>query len=109
MTLEPEVRMLAAVGDPVRAALVRALARRGPTSTTALAAPLEVTRQAVDKHLRVLREVGVVSSARHGREMRHSLEPAALDAAASWLEAIGREWERQFALVKRAAESPRGS
>jgi len=102
--ITPEVRVFAALGDPVRADLVRTLAKHGPASTTALAAPLAISRQAVDKHLRVLRDIGVVSSTRTGRETRHRIERGALSSASSWLDAVGREWEAQLGLIRDAAE-----
>jgi DNA-binding transcriptional ArsR family regulator len=104
VTAEPEVQVFAALGDAVRSKLVWTLANQGPASTTALSAPLEISRQAVDKHLRVLRQVGVVSSTRVGRETRHQVERAALTRASAWIDAISREWDTQLELIKNAAE-----
>jgi DNA-binding transcriptional ArsR family regulator len=104
VTSELEVQVFAALGDAVRSKLVWTLANQGPASTTALSAPLAISRQAVDKHLRVLREVGIVSSTRVGRETRHQIERPALIAASSWIDAISREWDTQLELIKDAAE-----
>lgn len=105
MTAEPEVQVFAALGDAVRSQLVWRLANQGPASTTGLSAPLEISRQAVDKHLRVLRQAGIVSSTRVGRETRHQVERSALTRASSWIDAISREWDTQLELIKNAAET----
>ena len=52
--------MLAAVADPVRHALLRAVAKRGPSSVTDLADELGRNADAISKHLRVLREARVL-------------------------------------------------
>jgi len=104
MIAGPEVEVFAALGDPVRSGLVRTLASHGAMSTTALALPLAISRQAVDQHLRVLRLAGIVSSQRLGRETRHRLERSVLAASSSWLESINREWDMQLTLIKEEAE-----
>ena len=67
-----------ALADPTRRAVLRDVAEQGPRTATELAADLPVTRQAVAKHLAVLREAGLVAPARTGRETRFTatLAPA---------------------------------
>ncbi|GIG22727.1 putative transcriptional regulator, ArsR [Cellulomonas chitinilytica] len=107
--------MIAAAGDtlvPVFAALAdetrwRVLTElgRGDASASALAGRLPVTRQAIAKHLAVLAEAGLVEPVRVGREIRYRPLGSRLDETARALDAIGAEWDRRLAEVKRIAES----
>ncbi|PRX47907.1 ArsR family transcriptional regulator [Prauserella shujinwangii] len=105
MTAEPVDEVLGALADPTRRALLDALARRGAASASALAADLPVSRQAIVKHLTVLEQAGLVSSARTGREMRYTPRSAPLDATARWLADLATSWDRRLDAIKRAAES----
>ncbi|QIG41103.1 winged helix-turn-helix transcriptional regulator [Microbacterium sp. 4R-513] len=96
--------MFAALGDETRWSILTALGE-GDASASALAGRLPVTRQAIAKHLAVLEEVGLVESFRVGREVRYRVIGAALTATAQRLDAIGAEWDRRLAAIKRIAES----
>jgi len=107
LTATPAViSVFAALGDPTRNALLTALAERGSGSATSLAAHSHVSRQAVDRHLRVLANAGLVEPRRHGREVLYTLEPATLVRSSEWLEELGRTWERKLGMLKGAAEDP---
>ena len=58
--------MFEALADATRRAVLRDVATRGPRTATELAAELPVSRQAVAKHLAVLREAGLVAHERAG-------------------------------------------
>ena len=60
--------MFEALADPTRRAVLRDVADAGPRTATELAAELPISRQAVAKHLAVLREAGLVAHERAGRE-----------------------------------------
>jgi DNA-binding transcriptional ArsR family regulator len=88
------------------------LAARGAASATTIAAALPITRQAVVQHLAVLRDAGLVSGDRVGREVRYAVRPQQLDAAARWMLDRAAEWDRRLESVKRLAEAdsrPRGA
>jgi DNA-binding transcriptional ArsR family regulator len=63
----PAPRALAALIGPTRAALLTALAE--PSSTTSLAGRLQITPGAVSQHLSVLRDAGMVTRSRAGRQV----------------------------------------
>lgn len=105
VTAPPVARVFAALGDPNRQGLLELLARDGAASATALARPLAISRQAVDKHLRVLRDAGLVGSDRSGREVRYHVRRDQLERGAGWLTAVAAEWDRQLGAVKAAAET----
>ena len=67
----------AALADPVRRELLRALAT-GPTRVADLAAAHPISRPAVSKHLRVLTEAGLVTASDVGRERHYRLVPGPL-------------------------------
>lgn len=82
-----------ALADATRRAVLRDVAERGPVTATELAAQLPVTRQAIAKHLAVLREAGLVDQERAGRETRFSATPGPMADASRWLAATGSAWD----------------
>jgi len=88
--------VFAALGDDTRRELLRAVADRGPTTATRLAAERSISRQAVAKHLGVLDRAGLVVAERHGRETRYRAETAPLRSAVEWIEDTGSAWDRRL-------------
>ncbi|MGI8946573.1 MAG: ArsR/SmtB family transcription factor [Ornithinimicrobium sp.] len=96
----------AALADPTRWSILVRLGQE-PASATTLAAELPVSRQAVAKHLAVLRETGlVVPAAGRGREVRFEALGARLSEAGRDLERIAAQWDRRLAGIKELAERP---
>lgn len=96
-----------ALADSTRRAVLRDVAERGPVTATELAAELPVSRQAIAKHLTVLRDVGLVEAQRAGREQRFSASPAPLLDASRWLDATGAAWDDR--LQRLAARARHGA
>ena len=96
--------VFAALGDPVRIALVARLSTSGPMSIARLTAGTDVTRQAITKHLDVLAGAGLVRGARRGRERIWALAPEQLDVARRFLDQIGRRWDAALERFKRFVE-----
>jgi DNA-binding transcriptional ArsR family regulator len=94
---EPADAVFAALADPTRRDVLRAVAERGPVTATALAGGLPVSRQAVAKHLGLLREAGLVEAERSGRETRFVARTQPLDELASWAAQAGRRWDARLA------------
>ena len=90
-----------ALGDPTRREVVRLLSERGEMSASALARELPVSRQAIAKHLAVLREAGLADVQRAGREARYRFEPAPLGDAISWMAAAGARWDQRLERLQR--------
>jgi DNA-binding transcriptional ArsR family regulator len=99
-------QVFAALSDPHRRQLLEALSDypNGASATT-LAKPLPVSRQAVDKHLRVLERAGLVDSARRGRETLFAVRREQLDRSAAWLTDLGERWEQRLGRLRNAAEA----
>jgi DNA-binding transcriptional ArsR family regulator len=85
--------LFAALGDRTRLQLVSRLCTNGPMSITRLTAGSNVTRQAITKHLQVMRQAGLVRSRRHGRENVWQLEPRRLKDARRYLDQISEHWD----------------
>jgi len=93
-----------ALGDPTRRAILQRL-RKAPATVTEIAAPFDVSLNAVSKHVKVLERAGLVARRRDGREHHLSLNPAPLGKAARWLIDYQEFWEtrldRMDALLQR--------
>ena len=90
-----------ALADATRRAVLRDVVARGPRTATELAADLPITRQAVAKHLAVLRDAGLVAHERSGREARFEATLGPLAEAEAWLHATGAAWDDRLARLER--------
>jgi DNA-binding transcriptional ArsR family regulator len=74
-------------------------------SITRLTDKTDVTRQAVSKHLSVLRDAGLVKSATRGRERIWELAPDRLDDARTELDRISQAWDAALGRLKAMVEA----
>ncbi|MDP3967692.1 MAG: metalloregulator ArsR/SmtB family transcription factor [Nocardioides sp.] len=88
-------RVFAALADPTRRDLVARLAD-GDASVGDLAAPYDVSVQAISKHLKVLEDAGLVTRGRDAQRRPAHLEAEVLDLATGWLERYRRQAEERF-------------
>jgi DNA-binding transcriptional ArsR family regulator len=88
-------RLFAALADPTRRDIVARLAV-GDATVGQLAAPYEVSVQAVSKHLKVLEDAGLVSRSRDAQRRPVHLEPEVLELMTSWIERYRRASEERF-------------
>ncbi len=93
--------MFAALADTTRRQVLALVGEHGPLSATELAARLPISRQAVTKHLAVLRDAGLVDAEREGRDIRYRATPAPLTDAQRWLADAGNRWDRRLAALQR--------
>ncbi len=82
---ETELRLLRALGNPVRLAVVAALARRGECVCGELLPDLPIAASTLSEHLSALKEAGLVRGEVQGPYRCYCLEPAALDTLARYL------------------------
>jgi len=92
-----------AVAEPRRREILDALAR-GERSVTDLVEQLGVAQPVVSKHLRVLREVGLVQVRDEGRQRIYRLEPAPLREVYEWVKDYERLWTERFDLLDSVLE-----
>jgi len=86
----------AAVSDPTRRAILAAL-KQGEAPVGELAAPFDMSFQAVSKHIGVLAHAGLVERERQGRIQLCRLVAAPLRDANEWTDDYRRFWEKQLA------------
>ena len=92
---DPLSKAFAALADPTRRDLVARLAV-GDATVNELAAPYDVTLQAVSKHLKVLEDAGLVTRTRDAQRRPCHLEAEVLDLMTKWIERYRREAEERF-------------
>ena len=95
MAADPLSRVFSALADPTRRDLVARLAV-GDATVNELAAPYDVSVQAVSKHIKVLEEAGLVSRTRDAQRRPCRLEPGVFDLMTKWIERYRRQAEERF-------------
>jgi DNA-binding transcriptional ArsR family regulator len=98
----------AALGDPVRRAIIERLAD-GDATVNELAARFPISLQAVSKHIKVLESAGVVSRRKVAQTRPVHLEAAPLARSADWLEAHRRRLESRFERLDELLEQTKDS
>jgi DNA-binding transcriptional ArsR family regulator len=98
------VLVFAALGDKTRLHLVSRLCAGGPLSITRLSDGVDVTRQAITKHLNILAGAGLVRDIRIGRERLWEIETRRLEEARRCLDRISGQWDEALARLKSAVE-----
>ncbi len=87
-----------ALGDPHRRAIVELLGR-GERSVQELADELPISRPAVSRHLRLLKEAGLVAEEPHGTRRIYRLQNEGVDTVRAYLEQVWGEAAARFRLV----------
>ena len=88
-------QVLAALADPTRRDMVTRLAA-GDATVGELAAPYDVSIQAVSKHIRVLTEAGLVTQSKDAQRRPCHLEAQIFDLMSKWIERYRREAEQRY-------------
>jgi len=89
------VDALAALGDPTRRRILELL-RDGEVAAGDLSEEFAISRPAVSRHLRVLREAGLVHSRVDGQRRLYALNPGPLAELDAWLEPYRRLWAHRL-------------
>jgi DNA-binding transcriptional ArsR family regulator len=95
--------VFAAVADPTRRAILDLLRRR-EMSAGELASRFPVSRPAISRHLRVLREAGLLKERREAQWRRYSLDPEPLARVDRWIAAYRVFWGARLHDWKRCVE-----
>lgn len=86
---------LAVLGDDTRVRIVEALAARD-RSVSELVGLFPISQPAISRHLRLLREAGVVDAEAVGKQRIYRLRPDAISEVSSWAARVTRTWEERF-------------
>ena len=82
-------RAFGALADPTRRAVLERLVE-GPATITELAQPFGISLTGMKKHIRVLEEAELVTTAKIGRVRRCTLAPYAFEGLTAWLQRLDR-------------------
>ena len=95
VSAEPLDRVFAALADPTRRDMVARLTV-GDATVNELAAPYDISVQAVSKHLRVLEDAGLVSRPGDGARRPVHVEAEVFDLMTKWIERYRRQAEERY-------------
>ncbi|UQZ85664.1 Transcriptional repressor SdpR [Paenibacillus konkukensis] len=88
-----------AIADPTRRALLRLLAGAEELPLNELTAHFQMGRTAVSKHLTILKDAGLVTSRKAGRETRYRLHAAPLREVEDWVSFYRKFWTERMSLL----------
>ena len=95
-----------AIADPTRRAILDRL-QTGPAPVNSVAEGFSQSRPAISKHLRILKDAGLVSEQRQGRERVYQLHPDRLGEIADWLLKYRTFWQTSLTRLKHRLEEER--
>ena len=93
-----------ALGDPTRRRIVELLAA-GEQSAGDVARAFAISRPAVSRHLRVLREAGIATARSEAQRRVYRLEPAPLAEMEAWLARYRSFWTQRLDRLERHVRS----
>lgn len=94
-TSDPLDAAFAALAHPARRAILARLSK-GQATVNDLAAPFEMSLPAVSKHIRVLENAGLIVRGRDAQFRPCTLNPAPLEAVATWTAQYRHIWQGRF-------------
>jgi len=96
-------RVFFALSDPVRRKILEQLGEEVKL-VSELAAPFDISLQAVSRHIQMLVRAGLVKQERTGRVSRCSLVAGPIFAVAVWINRYGKYWQEQFDMLAAALQ-----
>jgi DNA-binding transcriptional ArsR family regulator len=92
----PKVHVYAAIADPTRRTILLLLAKGGEKNVSELQEPFSISQPAVSKHLRILRDAGLVRSRQEGRRMFYAIEARKLQQVYDWVAQFEKYWDESL-------------
>jgi DNA-binding transcriptional ArsR family regulator len=92
------VNALAALSDPTRRRIVELLAE-GELSAGEIASQFPTARPGISRHLRVLRQHGLVRARAEGQRRLYSLDPRPLEELDAWLDHYSAFWKNRLSAL----------
>jgi len=84
-----------AIADPIRREIIELISTNSLTINE-IAASFEISRPAISKHVKILKECGVIEISKDGRERHCQVIPKNLIPAFLWLEQYQTQWENRL-------------
>ena len=97
--------MLTAIADPTRRRIIELLARADESVTT-VTSRCRVSQPAMSRHLRVLRESGIVTSHSRGQRRIYSLDQHSLGELDDWITHLRHTWASRLDAIAAEATHP---
>lgn len=97
----PPIAVLVALADPTRCRIIEIL-RAGAQPVHVLAGSFDISRPAISRHLRVLKQARLISEKKLGRENRYALHAEKLKPLSKWLDEMQSAKPVAAAKVKKA-------
>lgn len=94
-----------AIAEPSRRKLLELLLANGESTATRLAQCVPFSRQAVSKHMAVLKHAGLIAIRKKGKEVRFSIDPQGIDLATRQLSEAAALWDKRLQAIKAIAET----
>ncbi|WP_306318578.1 MULTISPECIES: metalloregulator ArsR/SmtB family transcription factor [unclassified Streptomyces] len=92
-------RIFGALANGTRREVLRLLREHGPQPAGAIADRFDMARPSLSEHLKVLRDAGLVSEERSGRQRIYRLEAAPLADVQDWLHPYERFWRKKLSAL----------
>ena len=92
----PQDLIFRTLADPTRRAIFERLCRDGAQTVGALTAQAGVSQPAVSKHLRLLKQAGLVVDRHQGRNTHYTAQIGALGPLVDWTSQMAGFWENRF-------------
>ncbi|CAM3795402.1 ArsR/SmtB family transcription factor [Mesobacillus zeae] len=103
MVYESRHDVFQAISDPSRRSLLNLLVGK-EMSITGITECFPINRTAVNKHLHILSNAGLVKSQKVGRETRYTLKPEPLIELQNWLSFFEQYWDKKLLALKKFIE-----
>jgi DNA-binding transcriptional ArsR family regulator len=94
-TIAQPYDVFSAISDPVRRRILDML-REGEKAVTELLAPFKISQPAVSKHLRILREAGLIRARQNGRKRIYALRAERLKRVDDWVAQYEVFWDEKL-------------
>ena len=85
-----------AIADPARRRILDRLSTSGESAALDLGHGFKASQPALSKHLKMLRDAGLVRVRRSGRQQIYTLNPRPLREIERWIEPYRRFWEERL-------------
>ncbi len=94
-----------AIAEPSRRKLIDVLLTKGETTASKLAGEVPFSRQAVTKHMAVLKKAGLIRARHTGREVLFAVRPEGITGAAREMAQAAALWDTRLQKIKHIAET----
>lgn len=98
-----------AIADPTRREILELLSNRGTTAAGEIAAEFSnLSRPAISRHLRILRECKLVTASKQGKAQRYSLNLEPINGVETWVQGFSRRQVESLKALREIVRSDPG-